>query len=270
VELSNFAGVYPIRLCKHQNAGGIIEANRAGLCSLGQKVDITAIMRARIDQAVPTMGVLLQLVSIGLVAAATAILFSIASFSFLGAGPGTFTGSDTRNGGVEFNSMRYGSAPYTGGNAAFVPAETTSPKPSFEPPPGSEASASSREPLGAADGPAISAVETPRTNGSEGIADVPPRLAGETHAPVDASDRTVLAMPAAHEVRLDQPAQRDQADLLSDDKTPAQSARNEHDSGSPLSPHAAFRYRVKKECGPIINDPVLYRHCVSTFGVHYR
>ena len=214
------------------------------------------------------MGVLLQLVSIGLVAAATAILFSIASFSFLGAGPGTFTGTSTRNGGVD--SLRYGSVPYTGGNGALVPAETTSPKPSFEPPPGREASTSSREPLGASGGTAISVVETPRTNSLEGIADVPPSFAGETHAPVDASDRTVPAMPTAHEIRLDQPAQRNQADLLSDDRTPAQSALNEHDSSSPLSPHAAFRYRVKKECGPIINDPALYRHCVSTFGVHYR
>jgi hypothetical protein len=36
-----------------------------------------------------------------------------------------------------------------------------------------------------------------------------------------------------------------------------------------LGPSAALRYRVQKECGPII-FPALYRHCVASFGVHYR
>jgi hypothetical protein len=48
-----------------------------------------------------------------------------------------------------------------------------------------------------------------------------------------------------------------------------------HDAGSGRQDNsivgrkADFRSRVNRECGPI-KDPALYRHCVASFGTHYR
>ena len=77
-------------------------------------------MRARTDEAVPTKGMLPQIISIVLVAAATVVLSSIASFSFLGTSPKPFTRSSSDGNSVELNSTRSGPAPFTGSNAALV------------------------------------------------------------------------------------------------------------------------------------------------------
>ena len=226
-------------------------------------------MRARTDEAVPTKGMLPQIISIVLVAAATVVLFSIASFSFLGTSPKPFTRSSSDGNSVELNSTRSGPAPFTGSNTALVPGGTTPPKPSFEPSPARDAPISAPEPQSTAQAPTRSATETPtaETNGGVGTPTEPVPPADEPTAPADPSGFARPAAPAADEIQQNRPVERDQANLPSGDDTAAQSAQNRHDPGYPLS---AFRYRVKKECGPIINDPVLYRHCVSTFGVHYR
>jgi hypothetical protein len=70
-------------------------------------------------------------------------------------------------------------------------------------------------------------------------------------------------------IRQNQPGKLDQASLASDDKTPAQMVQNPRVDGHLLSPNAAFRHRVQKECGPII-FPALRRHCIASFGIHYR
>ena len=225
-------------------------SKQARAAGFNQKVDITAIMRARIDQAAPTAGMLPQLVSIGLVAAATVILFSIASFSFLDTGEETLAESGSSRAGV-------------------LSAGATSLKPDFEPSPEGDASASLQQSRRAAE-IATSAPETPQASGSEVTAAEPSLAAGAVSAPADASVRTLPAAPITDKIWQNQTPQREQADLLLDGDTPAQDVPSGQGVGYPLSPHAAFRYRVKKECGPIINDPVLYRHCVSTFGIHYR
>jgi hypothetical protein len=261
-------------------------------------------MRAQIDEAMPTVGMLFQLVSIGLVAAATAIMFSIASFSFLPIDTETLTRSSTDHGGVEFNFIRYSPLRSIGGNATSIPARTTSlvpdttlgissplrsetpsvlttATPDLDVSADRDAGASILKPRGTSTRPTRSVMDTPWPE--IGSFQVPPAepipLPDEVNAPGDASPRTMPATstPAAEqkeilqqlELQQNQPAKRDEADLLSDAKAPAQNAQNGRDVGYPLSPHAAFRYRVRKECGPI-DDPVLYLHCVASFGVHYR
>jgi len=67
------------------------------------------------------------------------------------------------------------------------------------------------------------------------------------------------------EIQQNQPAMLDRDGIDSG----AQKVQDQRVNRDLLSPNAAFRYRVQKECGPII-FPELYRHCVASFGVHYR
>jgi hypothetical protein len=216
-------------------------------------------MRARSDEAVPTRGLLLQLVSIGLVAVSTIILFSIASFSFFANRPQMLPST----------SSGYSLSSHAGANAGMVPADRTSPGAISESSQAHDANAAIQEPPKAAtEGAAISAVDTSQANGSQSLAAVPLSLADETSGPVETSARAIPAKPT--EMQQDQSAQRDQPGVVPDSNMPEQGTQNRRGSGYPRSSQADFQYRVKKECGPIINDPVLYRHCVSTFGVRYR
>jgi hypothetical protein len=195
---------------------------------------MTAIMRARSGEAAPTTGMLSQLISIVFVAATTIILFSLASFSFFSTHEETLTGSGS-----------------TG--ASVISTGASSPTPSLEPFSERDASASIQESGRVAEAPAISASETP--SGS---------------APADPAIRTAPAVSAPDEIQKSQQGQRDQAVRLSDADASEQSAQPANSPSNPTSPRSTLQYRIKKECGPIINDRRLYRHCVSTFGVHYQ
>ena len=69
------------------------------------------------------------------------------------------------------------------------------------------------------------------------------------------------------QIQQNQPAKLDQDDAASDENAPAQKMQDQRVNRHLLSPNAAFRDRVQKECGPII-FPELHRHCVASFGVH--
>jgi hypothetical protein len=66
-----------------------------------------------------------------------------------------------------------------------------------------------------------------------------------------------------------QPATLDQHNLALDARTPAPKLQNRRGNTRLMGSDPSFRDRVHKECGPII-FPALYRHCVASFGVHYR
>jgi hypothetical protein len=241
--------------------------------------------------------VLLHLVFFGLIGAVTIILFSVAAVSLLGIGQEPPTTSRIGHSGL----------PYIDANAASVPPETssTSPdsanvlpafpqlaapiaetsvvagsEPAYELPfSDRDASTTTSETADVALIPGLSAIATPSTEVSRSehaTAGLVP--AADAHTIPDASRSVPTAMVPAEErdqvppnvgIRQNQPGKLDQASLASDDKTPAQMVQNPRGDGHLLSPNAAFRHRVQKECGPII-FPALRRHCIASFGIHYR
>ena len=52
-------------------------------------------------------------------------------------------------------------------------------------------------------------------------------------------------------------------------ETPAENVRKSQWYDHLLSTNASFRtYRIRKECGPIVNDPELRSDCVGSFAVY--
>jgi hypothetical protein len=231
----------------------------------------------------------LHLVFFGLIGAVTIILFSVAAVSLLDIGREPPTGSRTGHSVLS----------YTGANAASVPPETflvkvpafpqqgtpasetsgpSGAEPAHERPSRDDASTTTPETADAAQIPGVSAIETRSTEviGAAHAAAGPP-LAADANVIPDAS-RSVptITVPAEErdqvppdvETRQNQLGKLDQASLGSDDKTAAQLLQNLRLHGHLLSPNAAFRRRVQKECGPII-FPALRRHCIASFGIHY-
>jgi hypothetical protein len=238
---------------------------------------------------------LLHLVFFGLIGAVTIILFSVAAVSLLGIEP------------PATSRIGHSGLPYIDANAASVPPETssTSPdsanvlpafpqlaapiaetsvvagsKPAYELPLSDrDASTTTSETADVALIPGLSAIATPSTEVSRSehaTAGLVP--AADAHTIPDASRSVPTAMVPAEErdqvppnvgIRQNQPGKLDRASLASDDKTPAQMVQNPRGDGHLLSPNAAFRHRVQKECGPII-FPALRRHCIASFGIHYR
>jgi len=71
------------------------------------------------------------------------------------------------------------------------------------------------------------------------------------------------------EDRQNQPGKPERARSGSNHKTAAQIVQDPRVHGHLLSPNAAFQRRVQMECGPI-TFPALRRHCIASFGIHYR
>ena len=254
-------------------------------------------MTDRSEKALLTVGTLFHLVSIGLVGAATIILFGVASVLLLGTGKEPPTGS--RIGGV---------FQYTDSNAKPISAPTHSPipdsakilpafppqrastsetrevsggKPGFElPSPDPDASTSASQARDAAliPGPAITKTESTEVSGSDESAEYPP-IADEVSATPDASSRLIVPseilnerrdQPSSNfEMQQNPPAMLGQHIVASDEKWPAQKGQNQRVHRDLPSPNAALRSRMQKECGPIV-FPALHRHCMASFGIHYR
>jgi hypothetical protein len=90
------------------------------------RVGDTPTSRDRIDKRRRAEGVLLHLISVVLVAAATIVLCSVASISLLGTSKETLTGSRIDNGPLEDKSIGTGFF-YTGSSVAPVRVQTKSP-----------------------------------------------------------------------------------------------------------------------------------------------
>jgi hypothetical protein len=240
---------------------------------------------------------LLHLVFIGLIAAATILLFSVAAVSFLDTGKEPLTTS------------RVGARvlPHTDAKAASVQPETSptildsakipapfqpqdapisemsgpsAVEPAHEPPPPDrDASTTTSESADAALTPGLSAIATRSTevSGSEYPTTGPLPTANANTIPHISRSFPTVMIPAEEryqvlpnaEIRQNQRGQLDRASPASNDKTAAQIQQNPRVPGHLLGPNAAFRRRVQTECGPITFS-ALRRHCMASFGIHYR
>jgi hypothetical protein len=251
-------------------------------------------MTDRRTKLVVRVDLLLHLVFIGLIGAATIVLFSVAAVSFLDIGKEPITTS------------RIGASvlPYTDAKAASVQPETSSTildsakvlpafpqqdaqtsetsvvtgaEPGYErPPPDRDASTATSE---AALTPGVSAIATRSTEVSGSDHPNAGRLPTADANTIPDASRTVptVMIPAEErdqvppnaEIRQNQPGKLDRASPASNDKTAAQIVQNPRVHDHLLNPDAAFRRRVQMECGSI-TFPALRRHCIASFGIHYR
>ena len=180
------------------------------------RVGEMSILSHRIDKARPAEGRLLYLVSVGLVAAATIVLFSIASFSLLGTSKESLTGARIDNSPTE-DKLIGTVVSYPESYAAPVPVQTKSPslseannlpsstpvpppsgmsraetvaEPALEPPPDGEASATAVEtPHRSTRGPSTD--ETPELSGSQEVIAQPLSTADEAGAAQHVSGATM-------------------------------------------------------------------------------
>ena len=243
------------------------------------------------------LDVLLHLVFVGLIGAVTIVLFSVAAVSLLGIGKEPLTNS----------SIGENLLPYTDANAASVSPETSSTgldstkiPPAFPPQgaptsetpgrsgaepayewssPDRDANTTTSEAGDAALTPDVSAIATRSTEVSG--SDHPtagPLPTADANAIPDISPSVPTSMipneerdqvPPNAEIRQNHLGKLDRANPPSNDKTTAQIVQNPRVHDHLLSPNAAFRRRVQMECGPI-TFPALRRHCIASFGIHYR
>lgn len=235
------------------------------------------------------VGLLLHLVFIGLIAAATILLFSVAAVSFLDTdkeplttsriGASVLPSTDAKAASVQpkISSTQLDLAKIP---AAFEPqgaptSDTSGPsgvEPAHEPPsPDRDASTTTSEIADAALTPGISAIATRSTeaSGSEHPT-AGPLPTGDANATSDSSQRVPTVMIPAkerHEIGQNQPGKPDRASPALNDRTAAQIQQNPRVQGRLPTPNAAFRRRVQTECGPI-TFPALRRHCIASFGIH--
>ena len=177
-----------------------------------------SILSDRIDNARLTEGVLVYLASVGLVAAAIIVLFSVASFSLFGTSKETLTGSRIGNNPNEDVSI--GTAVfYPGSNTAPVPVQTKLPssseannlrpatlvpppsgmsgegttvEPALKPLPHGETSAMAVEtPHGSTRGPPTEEASPPEPSGSQQVIAEPLSIADEASATQYASGATM-------------------------------------------------------------------------------
>jgi len=251
----------------------------------------------RSNKPVVAASVLFPLVFMGLIGAATIILFSIASISLLDTGKEPITES------------RIGDRvlPYTGPNLGPIPTEASSaipdsPKTLSAFPPQSASTTETSEVMGAnpsverpssdgegsatkPDAPVAFPIRQPHTettrstdsSGSEPTAVEPLPLVEARVIPGGSLSAPTLPIPAeerdqmsrAVETYQNQPLKLDQGKLGPDEKAPIQKVQNQRVPRRPVSPNRVLRNRVQKECGSI-TFPTLRRHCVASFGIQDR
>jgi hypothetical protein len=158
------------------------------------------------------------------------------------------------------------------------PRNVTGSKAAFEPAPDQDTSTTSPEPQDAAlvEGARNNKTLSTQTSASDEAAAEQRPIADEARATANASQGDVSGLPdegrqISHNIKIqqDQPAEHQRDHLASYAKGPAPKVEMHRVDRQLVSPDAALRYRVQKECGPII-FPKLYRHCVASFGVYPR
>jgi hypothetical protein len=239
---------------------------------------------------------ILHLISFWLAGAATVTAFSVAAVSLLGlgkvplassGGASVFRDADLNVAPIPVQtywptlaSAKLPLASTAQAQSTREPPEVSDPKPALEQPSLDDdastlTSGTARELAGP---PPITNTQSTEVNGSEpsvterrSIGDqvsAAPDLLQQTErdeSPDDTRDQVLRNI----EMQRNQPADLDQDDLPSDRQVPPQNAQRQRADLHPIGPTAAFRSRVRKECGSII-FPALYRHCVASFGAHYR
>jgi hypothetical protein len=184
-----------------------------------------SILSDRIDNARLTKGVLVYLASVGLVAAAIIVLFSVASFSLLGTSKETLTGSRIGNNPNEDVSIAT-AVFYPGSNTAPVPVQTKLPssseannlppatlvpppsgmsgegttvEPALKPLPHGETSAMAVEtPHGSTRGPPTEEASPPEPSGSQQVIAEPLSIADEASAAQHVSGVTMPSVATSN------------------------------------------------------------------------
>jgi hypothetical protein len=248
-------------------------------------------------------GVLTYLVSVGLVAAATIVLFSFASVSLLGTSKETPTLSHIDNNPIEDKLI--GPVSCADVNAAPVPVqpkssssreannlpssppvpppsgmsrEETVAEPTFKPPPDGETSAAAVEtPHGSMRGPSTEETPPPELSESQHLIAQPLSIADETSGAQDSWEAAMPMLASSgkqrdpmfrdFEIQRNHDANLDEDRVALHENAPAQHVKNGLFGHRLSGFNATFRYRVRKECGPI-HDPALYHQCVATFSAY--
>lgn len=233
-----------------------------------------------------TVGVLLHLVFISFIAATTVVLFAIASVAFLSSNePITAFPVDGRvvppaDTALGLTSEREPSPnpdPAEMHPAVQPPSASSSEmpevegaKPNIELPPSRGAVSSMQEPPDRSPTWDRSADPTDSTEAraSESMPADPPTV-GQTSVIPETGRSVSPAVPPEVEVLQNRPMKLDQRDAASDEKAPAQKVPTQRVVGQLATRNADLHKRVQKECGSIIFS-ALRRHCIATFGIHYR
>jgi hypothetical protein len=253
------------------------------------------------------VGLILHLIAFGLVAGMIAISFGFELYAILHFSRDTLEASRIGEAGIEFGYPRASIAPYTdrpvvraaaqadppssAGLRIRVPATVQDPPTSLAQPdqPGSS---EIFDPLPDWEPePSPTTVQSPHASPRQLAPDkAPPVEADEPHAaaavPIaqsvsvspNASSTPSPAepLPGKDRKRLFQdfqiqhvPRSRlDQATTTSRSTAPAEPVPSGHSDQHSPSARAAFRYRVRKECGPI-SDPELRRQCIRSFSTRH-
>jgi len=258
----------------------------------------TSTIANRTGEPRPTLGTLLDFVSFGLAAAATIIIFSIASFSFLYTSEGMPRGSGIRDRGVEVEPVLSDGFLYTHANRPVLaerellgsvaeatvstspdspaahhmrPPEVSGAQPGSEPlsPSASEGSATQDASLSG-----TAPMRPPEVSGAQPGSEPLSPSASEGSATQDASLSGTAPMPE----ELPIPAvQRDRVFPEfeinlgpSHEKMPTRNIQQGQSRDYYFSTNAAFwMYHLRKECGPIQEDPALHADCVRSFRAQY-
>ena len=240
-------------------------------------------------------GILFHLFSFGLVAAWIAISFGLASFSLFGISRETLLYARIGGSATEFIYPRSAVAPDTEEHAPIkidlpsLPDATTplarsaqnptasdmlsqepGPRSNFVLLPDHQASAATQY---TSHGSAIQGPVSKKTLPAELSASqqAVPEAAPPTdaaHQLVDEERNRFLPVSRIRNYRhttLDQ-VNRDAHETTSAEQPPPKASYSYY---HPLNPKAAFRYHVRKECGPI-DDPELRRDCIASFSFHYQ
>lgn len=236
---------------------------------------------------------ILHLISFGFVGAATATVFSVAAVSLLGigkvplassGGASVFRDADLNVAPISIQTywptLASAKLPLAGpaqAQSTPEPPEVSDPleRPSLDDNADTVTSGTARE---LRDPPPITNTQSTEVNRSEPsvtewrpIGDPvsgAPDLLQQTErdeGPDDPRDHVLRTI----EIQRNQSAKLNQDDFASNQKAPPQNAQRQRADLHLPGPSAAFRSRVRKECGSII-FPALYRHCVASFGAHYR
>jgi hypothetical protein len=163
-----------------------------------------------------------------------------------------------------------------------TPPEEPGSRSNFDSPPDHKASATTQDTWhgSATRVPPTDETRPPELSESQQAGTEPAPLADVVSAPLNASPATMATKPIVDEerdrlfqvfqIRNAEPTRLDQAKIASHETAPAEQGQNtrSYSYDHPPSSKAAFRYRVRKECGPI-NDPELRRDCIASFSSHY-
>jgi hypothetical protein len=227
------------------------------------KENATSNTIGRSKKAAIPVGMLLHLVSIGFACAVTIVLFGVASVSLLGTGRGIHT-------------KILPTLPPQG--ASISETSKVSAVKLLLPDDSASVTKSGISDAGQIPSAPNTKTQSAEVGGPEQAATGRRLIADGVSATPDASLRTVLSeipdegrdlVSRNVQIQQNRPATLDPDDKDADEKAPAQKVQDQRVNRHLLNPNAAFRYRVQKECGPII-FPALYRHCVASFGVHHR